>query len=473
MLFTKKDVRYTEVKPPEDLFDNEPVELTEATIQERLFKTCDAMEKRGLDALVIYADREHYGNFKYLTGFSPRFEEALLILHRGKEHALMLGNEMLEMGTHSRIPAKAIHTSYFSLPNQPMEKEPFGNLLRRAGIDEGLRVGVAGWKLFTNTREDERQLFDVPYYIVKAIKELTGEGGKIENGADLLIHPDYGVRVRVNANEIAYFEYGASLAASRVLYAMNRAAADMTEMELADGLEALGQPITVQTICAGEERFQNAVVEPRKKRIRLGDSVSLTLGMCGGLTARKAVMARDAEDLREADRGYLEDMVKPYFAAAATWYSSIHTGMRAGELYDLINRCIPKEIYGWTLNPGHYIGEEEWLSSPLYPDSDICLSSGAMLQMDILIHREGRKGVNAEDGIALADERLREELKREYPGTWKRMERRRAYMIRELHIPLHEEVLPLSDLAGYLRPYLLHHGRAMKVADGCSNAAEL
>ena len=236
MLFTKKDVRYTEVKPPEDLFDNEPVELTEATIQERLFKTCDAMEKRGLDAL--------------------------LILHRGKEHALMLGNEMLEMGTHSRIPAKAIHTSYFSLPNQPMEKEPFGNLLRRAGIDEGLRVGVAGW-----------QLFDVPYYIVKAIKELTGEGGKIENGADLLIHPDYGVRVRVNANEIAYFEYGASLAASRVLYAMNRAAADMTEMELADGLEALGQPITVQTICAGEERFQNAVVEPRKKMIRLGDSV--------------------------------------------------------------------------------------------------------------------------------------------------------------------------------------------------------
>ena len=93
--------------------------------------------------------------------------------------------------------------------------------------------------------------------------------------------------------------------------------------------------------------------------------------------------------------------------------------------------------------------------------------------MDILIHREGRKGVNAEDGIALADERLREELKREYPGTWKRMERRRAYMIRELHIPLHEEVLPLSDLAGYLRPYLLHHGRAMKVADGCSKAAEL
>ena len=35
------------------------------------------MDERGLDQLVVYADREHSANLSYLTGFDPRFEEAL------------------------------------------------------------------------------------------------------------------------------------------------------------------------------------------------------------------------------------------------------------------------------------------------------------------------------------------------------------------------------------------------------------
>ncbi len=38
------------------------------------------MEKRGLTHLVVYGDREHFGNIMYLTNFDPRFEEALLII---------------------------------------------------------------------------------------------------------------------------------------------------------------------------------------------------------------------------------------------------------------------------------------------------------------------------------------------------------------------------------------------------------
>ncbi|HZS93019.1 MAG TPA: hypothetical protein VFE42_36710 [Chloroflexota bacterium] len=34
----------------------------------------------GYDALLVYVDREHFANLAYLTGFDPRFEEALLIL---------------------------------------------------------------------------------------------------------------------------------------------------------------------------------------------------------------------------------------------------------------------------------------------------------------------------------------------------------------------------------------------------------
>ena len=41
------------------------------------------MEDRGYDRLVIWADREHSANLAYLTGFDPRFEEAMLIVATG------------------------------------------------------------------------------------------------------------------------------------------------------------------------------------------------------------------------------------------------------------------------------------------------------------------------------------------------------------------------------------------------------
>nr|NLJ02706.1 hypothetical protein [Bacillota bacterium] len=40
----------------------------------------ERMQDAGLDFVVIYADKEHGANFSYLTGFSPRFEEGLLIV---------------------------------------------------------------------------------------------------------------------------------------------------------------------------------------------------------------------------------------------------------------------------------------------------------------------------------------------------------------------------------------------------------
>ena len=56
-----------------------------------------------LDFLFIYADREHGGNFGYLTGFEPRFEEAVLVLHGNGQAYFLLGNENLKMAQYARI----------------------------------------------------------------------------------------------------------------------------------------------------------------------------------------------------------------------------------------------------------------------------------------------------------------------------------------------------------------------------------
>ncbi len=70
---------------------------------------------------------------------------------------------------------------------------------------------------------------------------------------------------------------------------------------------------------------------------------------------------------------------------------------------------------------------------------------------------------NIEDGIALADEPLREEFADRYPGAWRRIRARRAFMRESLGIELHPDVLPFSNIPAWLPPFLLAPDRAMTV----------
>ena len=419
------------------------------------------MERRGLDVLCVYADREHGGNFGYLTGFEPRFEEALLVLHRTGKAFLLLGNESLRMGAYSRLENTVIHVPHFSLPNQPMEPQvPFAQLLADAGLCPGMHAGIAGWKMFTSEKEDNAQLYDVPHFIVEAIKNQVES---CVSCGGLFIHCEHGVRVVNNANEIAHFEYGAALASDCVMTALHRAAVGSTELEVADALAIHGQPVTVQTICAAGERFTDGEVAPRNKKLALGDTFSVTMGLRGGLTSRAGYIAASKQDLPENVRDYMDVVAKPYFAAAVMWLETIGLGVTGDTLYSAVNGVIPREDFGWTLNPGHLTASEEWLSSPIAPGSPVAIKSGMLFQLDILPRRPGYGGANAEDGVAIADAQLRQELAAKYPQVWQRMQRRREYLIQVLGIRLKPEVLPMSDTVGYLQPYILDPSMALYV----------
>ena len=440
-----------------------PVDRSAETMEEHRRKVLERMDQQGLDALLVYGDREHGANYAYLTGFETRFEESVLVLHRDGRCYLMLGNENLKMCKYSFIQATAVHVPHFSLPHQPMETDKtIDELFEEAGIRDGMKLGIAGWKLFTSKLEDNKTLFDIPAFLIDALRRING-AGTLQNSADIFLDADTGVRHCMNANEIAHYEYAAGLASSRVLAAMNAVAPGKTELELADLLSANGQPISVTTICAAGERFTNAVVFPRNKQVQLGDKISITLGLRGGLTSRAAYAAEKREDLPAEVQDYLEKVAVPYYRAAVTWYETVGIGLSGGELYETIEKVLPKEQYGWTLNPGHYTGQDEWTASPVYPASPVKLRSGMLLQMDIIPSVPGYGGASAEDGIAIADEALRNELASRYPATWERMQARRRYMIEELGIHLKEEILPLSDICGYMRPYLLNHEMGLKV----------
>ena len=456
------EIIYSSVSMPVGHTNYIPVNLNRETMEEHCRKVLEKMKEKALDVLMVYGDREHGANYAYLTGFETRFEESILVLHQDGTCYLMLGNENLKMTNYSFVKATTVHVPHFSLPHQPMETEKtLDELFGEAGIRNGMKIGFAGWKLFTSRLEDNETLFDAPAFMVDAVRRVNSDGVLV-NAADIFLHAEYGVRHVMNANEIAHYEYGAGLASSKVLETLNAVAPGKTELELAGILSTDGQPLSVTTICATGERFTDAVVFPRNKKVSVGDKLSLTLGLRGGLTSRAAYVVESQEELPETVKDYVEKVAIPYYRAAVTWYETVGIGVSCDELYKTINEVLPKEIYGWTLNPGHYTGQDEWTASPVYPGSRVKLQSGMMLQMDIIPSVPGYGGASCEDGIAIADAELREELKRTYPETWNRIQERRRFMMEELGIALKDEILPMSDMGGYMRPYVLNHGCALK-----------
>ena len=87
----------------------------------------------------------------------------------------VLGNENLNKASKARIPGQAVHVSLFSLPNQPNRADKtLRALLEEAGIAPGRRIGITGWKHFTSPVENNEKLFDIPAFILDAIRAVTG-----------------------------------------------------------------------------------------------------------------------------------------------------------------------------------------------------------------------------------------------------------------------------------------------------------
>ncbi|QGY32398.1 aminopeptidase P family protein [Pantoea cypripedii] len=440
--------------------------IPDAVMHQRLANVISAMSAQGLEFLVIYADKEHGGNFEYLSGFIPRFEEALLVISAEGTLSYIMGNENLKLVPFARNAGNCLHAPIFSLPNQPMDgDQPLHTLLARCGITASSRTGIVGWKLFTGLSASN-QLFDVPAFVADAVFQACGGKHNVINATGLFISPESGVRIHNSAAEVAFYEYGANLASTCLLSALDAIEVGKSEKSIGQLLAAAGQPSTVISIAATGDRFSHATLYPRDKLIALGDKFSLTVGYKGGLSSRAAYVVAAAEELPAAVADYLPRVAQPYYHAVVTWLESLRCGLTGGELYQIVEHVLPKERWHWHLNPGHLVADEEWLCSPVSSGSKALLGSGMLLQIDIIPSVKGYGGCSIEDTVALADTQLQAEIALAWPDVWQRMQARRQYVEQVLHIQLHQDVLLLSNTVGYLRPYLLSKSEALvKVAN--------
>jgi hypothetical protein len=419
------------------------------------------MDARGYDHLVVWADREHSANIAYLTGFDPRFEEAVLVVGPEGEPAILVGNECYGMAGAAPLPMRVILFQDLSLPGQPRdESRPLIDTLRGERIAAGSRVGVVGWKTYAT-----RDVIEVPSFLVDALRSVSGPNGVVENATDCLIDPAVGLRVVNEVDQLAAFEWAACQTSHAVWRVLTGLRPGMTERDAARLLEWSGTPLSCHLMLTAGPRASFGLLSPGDRPIERGDPFTIAYGVWGALNCRAGFVVEDAAELPEDVRDYVPRLVGPYFETVAEWYAALHVGQMGGALQAIVDRRLGDAFFGVHLNPGHQLHLDEWVNSPVFPDSRIELRSGMALQCDI-IPATGSPyfTTNIEDGVALADESLRAALAVAYPQAWDRIQLRRQFMTETLGIDLHPDVLPFSNLAGYLPPFLLGSNRAMTMA---------
>jgi hypothetical protein len=418
-------------------------------------------DQGGYDRLVVYSDREHSANLGYLTGFDPRFEEAIFVLGPTGDPAILVGNECQGMAAHAPLKMRTVLFQDLSLPGQPRDRSaPLAAILGDLGVERGSRVGVVGWKTYA-----DRESMDMPSYLVDELRRLTGPTGKVENATGILIDAADGLRVVNEVDQLAAFEYAACQTSDGVRRVIFGIEPGVTESEAVRLLRWNGMPLSCHLMLSAGPRAFLGMLSPGDRQIQRGDPFTVAFGVWGALNCRAGFVVGGADELPPGIAGYVERLVGPYFEAIAEWYGALRVGQTGGVLHEIVQRHIGDPFFGVSLNPGHQIHNDEWVNSPIAPGSPIELRSGMALQVDV-IPATGTDffTTNIEDGVALADGSLREAFAAAYPGAWKRIQARRQFMSDALGIALHPDVLPFSNIPAYLPPFLLRPERAMTVA---------
>lgn len=437
-------------------------------LQERIFACRKEMISRGLTHLVVYGDREHFGNIMYLTHFDPRFEEAILIIGQTDTPLILVGNECVGHLSVSPLYNEGgmRYERYqpFSLISQPRnESRQFSVILKEQGINKDSKVGCIGWKYFSKEEfSDYKYIIEIPSFIVDSLRAISGYENVL-NASDILMSPAYGLKTVLSPFEIAHFEFVNVMASEGMKHLLMNFRADITDFELIKEYQYTGYPLGCHIGMKSSGNQHIGLSSPVGALIKKGEPCSTGIAYWGSNICRAGWVAEDESDLPETARGYIEAFAGPYFYACCRWLESLKIGTKGKTLWKLINDLLPFNDFQVFLNPGHLIHFEEWVSSPIYEGSEDEIRSGMYLQVDIIPRSKRFFSSRMEDGIVIADASLREEIHKQYPKVYTRCMDRRRFMKDVLGINLPEEVLPLSNIPAIVPPFFLNYKKVLSL----------
>jgi len=432
---------------------------------ERIRKLKTDLKNNKMESAIIYADREHFANMHYLTGFDPRFEEALLIINAKEDCTyLITGPENQGYSNISKINIIKKEFPTFGLLGQNRTGNlTLENILLDCNIKNKKNCGVVGWKYFTfDEFEKPESTFDIPNYILNSLEKVTGNISYLKNITSWFMHSSKGYRAKNEIDEIAFFEFSSCHTSESLKNVLKNIKPGMTEFEAAEFYKPIGIPLSCHMMFSSGERAKLGLASPSSKVINLGEPYAAVYGVWGALNCRVGWIANTAEDLPKDIENYFEKLVVPYFKAVKAWYENLAIGVEGGLIFQKVMEILKDPFFGVSLNPGHLLHKDEWMNSPIYLNSKEKIFSGQAFQMDIIPATNSNYfSTNLEDGIVILDKDNRKIFKDKYPDAMKRVYRRRDFIINKIGINLQPEVMPLSNLPCYLSPFILNFSQVV------------
>ena len=435
-------------------------EFVKADYEQRVAMLIEKMKNSGLTHAIVYSDREHFPNMEYLTGYDPRFEEALLIISQEKELTLLIGNEGWSYSFISPLEINRVLYQNFSLQGQPRSSlRPLKDILAECKIDKNSTIGIIGFKYFEPEHmKDNCHRVDIPSYIMDELTEIV-QRDRVTNFTRAMTDLVDGLRMALRSpKEIAFYEYVANKASNSIINVLKGLEPGIKELDASRNAEYDASPISMFPIVNfGEEHVKLGIRSPNHQKLQEGDMLTVCYGLRGSLIARSGLAVKDGQNIPACLGNVMEDFYKPFFRAIVTWYESISVGSNCGEVYDKVMAIIGDfDKFGVSLNPGHNISGDEWTNSPFFKGSEYKVLNGYYLQCDIIasIPNPLRQAI-LEDSVVIADEILRAQLKKQYPEVYDRIQKRRTFIKEVLGINISDDVLPLSNSQAVLHPYLL------------------
>ena len=348
-------------------------EIPDATYARRFQTFLERAAKRGIDTVVVYGDREHSANMAYLTGFDPRFEEALLVCAvDGGAPVVITGPECQPRAANARIAVSTkLYPPFGLLGQDRTHTPPLLDLLSECGVRQGASIGVAGWKYFNSMESPKPDSWiEIPGYVVDALRTLAGKSGRVVNIGSILMDASQGMRAVNELEQLAQFEFAAASISDAMRRVIGQVRPGQSEYEMLAKAQLPGMPLNCHPMLStGERALADGLNGPSSRVARKGDPIMFAFGQWGALTARAGWIAEDAGDLDPQVRDYVEQLAGPYFETVREWYQMIGIGVSGGDLDQMVRSRLGDAFFNLILCPGHLIHLDEWMNTPVYPGS--------------------------------------------------------------------------------------------------------
>jgi len=277
----------------------------------------------------------------------------------------------------------------------------------------------------------------------------------VVNATKLFQCPATGLRSTVTAAEVARLEFANHMAAAALKRMVFGFREGMTDFAAVEAARIGGLPLGCHPTFATGARAEQGLSGPTGQVLRRSSPISFNICHWGANICRAGWLAEGPDDLPEAAQDYLEVFAGPYLRAMSVWTALMRPGGMGGDVWAAMQAALPPGFFNVTLNPGHLIGTDEWLSSPIFEGSGVALRSGMAMQMDVIPSHPVYGSTRMEDGYVIADGELRAEITARFPAMAARIAGRQAFMREVIGMEVPETLLPLADTCGIIAPWLL------------------